>query len=136
MKNIGRHLLKKGRTEYQEYGLNSFWTKCLKVFAGPLQLTATKAASEKQASEKVIKERPAAVQLKQDIKKELSQGLEVPVQTSEKPVLPQGIIKGASPRQDIPGLLEKLAQGISDISSELSAIRVILEKGSMNSGIK
>jgi flagellar biosynthesis protein FlhG len=134
IKNIGRHLLKKNRTEFNEYGQKAFWAKCFKLFTSPLQLSAARRTAKKTpAPEKTANKKLETVQLNPDKGKEILQTRGELVAQSTIPAAPVSPATEAL-RQDLPLILEKLTQGITNISSELSAIREILERGSMNPG--
>jgi flagellar biosynthesis protein FlhG len=136
IKNIGRLLLKRDKSEFNEYGLNAFWSKCFKLFTTPLQLTALKTVKGKAETGKSLTEKPAPLTVEPDKDKADSP---VSVAASSVPkdqvVNQEPLTKEASP-PDMPGLLEKLTQGISSISSELHAIRGLLEKGYLNPGLE
>jgi len=135
IKNMGRHLIKRDKVEFNEYGLNAFWSRCFNFFKEPLQLTAPKPVKERQDQGKAIaEEKPIGPKL-EPVKPEKAHDSvpEKKASPPEEPVVKQEISKEGGQPQDIAGILEKLAQGVSNISAELSAIRVILEKGSLNS---
>jgi flagellar biosynthesis protein FlhG len=122
IKNIGRHLLKKDRTEFNEYGQKAFWQRCFKFLSGPLQLTPAKKTAG-----------PVPAPVKPENKKETTQAPgEVMTQPIMQAAAPGPVMTGDLHR-DIPITLERLTQGITNISSELSAIRGLLEKGFLNS---
>jgi len=136
VKNIGRHLIKRDKAEFNEYGLNAFWSRCFRLFSGPLQLTASRVTKDDPVQVKVITERPGLAQGKADQEKDLP--LRSPAEPlSHHPKEPganqEGMDKGIAPR-DLTIILDKLSQGISTISSELGAIRRIMERGYRNSG--
>jgi flagellar biosynthesis protein FlhG len=134
IKNIGRHLLKKNRTEFSEYGQEAFWAKCFKLFTSPLQLAATRPAKKTPSPEKAANKKSDPVQLNPDKERKI---LQAQGSLSTQSTMPASVAAPPATEalpQDIPLILEKLTQGITNISSELSAIRGILERGSMNSG--
>jgi flagellar biosynthesis protein FlhG len=129
VKNIGRHLIKRDRSEFDEYAPEAFWARCFKLFTGALQLTGTRTARGKQVSENPNVEKPEAPPVRPE--KGQNQGMAgLPLQV-KNPCVNQETADKAVPHPDVPVLLEKLVHGISDISSELSAIRGILEKSFM-----
>jgi flagellar biosynthesis protein FlhG len=132
IKNIGRYLLKKNRTEFNEYGQKAFWQRCFKFLSGPLQLSPPRKAVE-QVSKSEEVQKPAPVSIKTDNGKE---SVQVPGPVAPKPVIPAAVPNAPATEalhHDIPLILEQLAHGINNISSELSAIRGLLEKSYMNS---
>ncbi len=132
IKNIGRYLMKKDPAEFAGYGLKTFWSKCFKFFTDPLQLTVSKTVNKKQVPDKDIKEKNHTSELKSDKEKEDSHGTEALILPPKEPVVSEEETKKEADLQDIFLILEKFNQGISSISSELSAIRSIMEKGYMN----
>ena len=144
IKNIGRHLLKKDKSEFSEYGINAFWSRCLKLFAEPLRLAAPRPVKEKRDSEKTVTAKPEMSRpepVKPDVampepeqQQADSQAPEEAAPQPEIPVTVQEEVKTESRPQDITLVLERLVQGVSNISTELSAIRGILEKNYINDG--
>lgn len=134
IKNIGRYLIKKDRSEFNEYGLKAFWGRCFKLFTGPLQLAAPRVVKEKQAASTVVTGRPESLHAGSDKGKGLTQRFDESTSQPKQQAVNQESITAEAPLYDIPGILEKLALGISNISSELSAIRGIMEKSHMASG--
>jgi len=134
IKNIGRHLLKKDKSEFNEYGIKTFWSRCFKLLTEPLQLAAPKPVKEKQVPEKGITGKPEAPKTETDKENATCQVREEAASKPEEPVIKQETSKADGLPQDIPLILERLAQGILNISSELTAIRVILEKDRVNPG--
>jgi flagellar biosynthesis protein FlhG len=133
IKNIGRHLLKKDKTEFNDYGLKSFWSRCFKFLTDPLQLTASKTPRDKETQGTAPKQRHDPSQAAELVKeKSERQGTQVLRPQPNEQVLSNEPVKKELDQKEIPILLEKLTQGILTISSELSAIRGILEKGQMN----
>jgi flagellar biosynthesis protein FlhG len=132
IKNIGRYLLKKNRTEFNEYGQKAFWQRCFKFLSGPMQISPSKKAVEQVSKANAVQD-PVPVSMKPDGGKEIAQ--------VSSPVAPKPVMQAATPkaptaqdmRHDIPLILEQLAHGINNISSELGAIRGLLERGCMNS---
>lgn len=127
IKNIARHLIMKDAEEIDTRGINAFWTRCLKLFESPLQLTASKKVEVKTAPE----EKEQAPQ--PDNEKPLSQNKTMRSSSKEQERSPINIEKeGLS--ENIPLLLQSLVQGISSISQELVAIRKVIEGGRRRSG--
>jgi len=132
IKNIGRYLLKKNRTEFNEYGQKAFWQRCFKFLSGPMQISPAKKPVEQDSKIHEI-QKPAPVSMKPDSGKDVAQ--------ASSSVSPKPVIQAAAPKapmaeamhHDIPLILERLAHGINNISSELGAIRGLLERGYMNS---
>lgn len=134
IKNIGRHLLKRDKAEFNEYALKTFWSRCFKLFTDPLQLAAPKPKQEKQASEKGITAKPDVPRAETDKVKAQYQVTEEATSRPDEHVPDREESKTDNRPKDIALILEKLVQGISNISLELSAIRGILEKGCLNPG--
>jgi flagellar biosynthesis protein FlhG len=144
IKNIGRHLLKKDKSEFSEYGINAFWSRCLGLFSEPLQLSAPKPVKEKMDSEKTVTAKPEISRpapVKPDVPmvepEQEQTGSNVPEEAAPQPEMPvtvQEEAKTESRPQDLNLMLEKLVQGVSNISTELSAIRGILEKNYTRDG--
>jgi len=134
IKNIGRHLLKKDKSEFSEYGINAFWSRCLKLFGEPLQLAAPRQVREKKEPEKVVAVKPDVPGPEPEKVEAVVQAAEVPAPQPEIPVTVKEEVKTESRPQDLNLMLERLVQGISDISTELSAIRGILEKNCTRDG--
>jgi len=132
IKNIGRYLLKKHRTEFNEYGQKAFWQRCLKFLSGPLQLSPAKKTGEPVAKNDELK-KPVPVSVEPVDKTETVQ---VSSPVAPKPAAQAAVSKEPAAddlQRDIPLILERLAHGIDNISSELGAIRGLLEKSYMNS---
>jgi hypothetical protein len=130
IKNMGRHLLKRDKSEFNDFSIDSFWSRCLKLFIDPLQLGMPRKVKEKPGQDKIVTVRTG-------------ESLVKPEREGVTPMLADGSLPGPEvqetygdsgvkdvPHQDIPSLLERLTQGISSISTELSAIREILENNS------
>jgi flagellar biosynthesis protein FlhG len=128
IKNIGRHLLKKEKSEFTEYGINVFWSRCLKLFTEPLQLAAPKPIKEKKEPEKPAPPKPEMPAPAPDQQRPDYQAAKDEVPQPEIPVTVQEEAKAESRPQDIALVLERLVHGVTNISTELSAIRGILEK--------
>jgi flagellar biosynthesis protein FlhG len=135
IKNIGRRLLNRDKAEFNEYGLKTFWSRCFRLFNGPLQLTASRVTKDAPVQGKVITEGPGLPRGKALNEKAdpLMTPAEQPANPKATGEAPEGEEKGIA-HQDLPIILDKLSQGISTISSELGAIRRIMERGYMNSG--
>jgi len=132
IKNIGRYLLKKNRTEFIEYGQKAFWQRCFKFLSGPIQIFPAKKTVE-QVSKTHEMQNQAPVSMKADSGKETVQ---VSSPAAPKPVMQAAVPKAPAQEDmhhDIPLILERLAHGINNISLELGAIRGLLERGCMNS---
>lgn len=127
IKNMGRHLLKREKSEFNEYGINSFWSRCLKLFAEPLQLGIPRKVKEKPGQGKVVPVRAGEPRVRPEKAAVSSSGAGGARPGPEEPGPSAGQAEKDAPGQDIPLLLERLTQGISNISTELSAIREILE---------
>jgi len=130
IKNMGRHLLKRDKSEFNDFSINSFWSRCLKLFMDPLQLGIPRKVKEKQGADKVVTMRTGESVVR-------------PQRAGAIPALADEALPGHEAtkksgcsvvndisHQDIPLILERHTQGISSISTELSAIREILENNS------
>ncbi|MBN1627705.1 MAG: MinD/ParA family protein [Deltaproteobacteria bacterium] len=122
IKNMGRHLLKRDKSEFNDFSVNSFWTRFLKLFMDPLQLGIPRKAKEEPGRENVIAARTNESVAKPERAGVISRPADQALKAAEKPKR-----SGESEVNDIPLILERLTQGISNISTELSAIREILE---------
>jgi flagellar biosynthesis protein FlhG len=132
IKNMGRHLLKRDKAEFNEYGLNAFWSRCFKLFRDPLQLTPPKTAKEKPAPVKAVTEPAQMPEIKPVAEEAHAKDTAMSAPTSQEPIIKQEADKKELQVQDLRLILERLSDGMSGISSELGAIRRILEKSYMN----
>jgi flagellar biosynthesis protein FlhG len=118
IKNIAENLLKKDLENFGNYGLETFWTRCLKLLKSPLQLPSSK--SEKRNGNKTatpIKPPPETIP-----------SSDTPDQSSAAPS------PNCSEIADMGNLvleIQKLSgclmEHLSSITKELSAIRKVLE---------
>lgn len=131
IKNVARYLVTRGATDLINYDLDDFWRKCLERLNDDLVLTNNKVI-------KKVKSTPVELSFEQK-KKLRDQGVESAGKTEmvEKPV--HATSQDKEPEQKIPvtseqidtkhvfKMLEGLVEGISTISSELGAIRKMME---------
>ena len=127
IRNISRHLISKGLTDINEYNMTDFWQKCLEIFQSPLKLSkqnspkSTGTITIKQSNEKDMnKELPGE---EKEAKRDTAKN---PFPKEIRSVISEEIHQMDS--RDIYNILNNLVKGISSISSELSAIRKIIEK--------
>ncbi|MGD9160880.1 MAG: MinD/ParA family protein [Desulfobacteraceae bacterium] len=126
IKNIARYLISKGATELNDYDLNDFWRKCLERLNGDLVLTNNK-------TRKKTKPVPGELSLEQK-KKLRDQAAESSGKTQivDSKVQDEAADEIAAKNEqintgDVFKILEGLVEGISTISSELGAIRKMME---------
>ncbi len=127
IKNISRYLISKGLTDINEVDLVDFWPKWLEIFQSPLKLSKQK--DEKSISSKtVVQPRPRKIN-----KSPTAEEKRADINIIKKP-FPKEIRAALAeePRQmnskDIYNVLDNLVKGLNSITSELSAIRKIIEK--------
>lgn len=125
IKNIGRYLIRKGATALNNYELNDFWRQCLKRMNGELVLKNNR-NKDKRASP------PEELSLEQ--KKKLRNLEMESCESSGKTEIVEPEVGGESPVKNeqidtkhVFKMLEGLVEGISTISSELGAIRKMME---------
>lgn len=128
IKNMGRHLLRRDKSQFNEFGLEAFWSKCLNLFTGPLQLAMPRTVKERPGAVKSVAGEPVDSSVKPEMKEVAAPGPDVMKAEPTKPVTVQAPYVKDIKNQDILVLLERLAQGVSNISTELSGIRGILER--------
>ena len=111
IKNVSRYLLKNGTKDMEDLGLQSFWTKCFKLFTGPLQLSG----------------------LKSELETERDQFHQAGTLDASKIEIQKGDpmhVKG-NDRLDLPHethqILKSLAMSMSSISKDINAIRKAME---------
>jgi MinD-like ATPase involved in chromosome partitioning or flagellar assembly len=128
IKNIARYLVSKGATEFNNYDLNDFWRKCLERLNGELVLTnnikrksgvpssgvLSLEQKEKLRNQGVESSRKAEI-VEMPVQDRKSEGLQIPVNSEQLDT------------KLVSKMLEGLVEGISTISSELGAIRKIME---------
>ena len=126
IKNIARYLISKGTTEINHYELSDFWQKCIERLNGDLVLSYDKTrrkaepAPEKLSLEekKKLREQNANPPVKEE-------KAETPVQ--EKPIDKIPVQQDQIDTRNVYTMLEGLVKGLSAISSELGAIRKMME---------
>ena len=126
IKNIARYLISKGATELNDYELSNFWRKCFNRFNSDLVLAPgkTKKKTEPSPGELSVDQKKKLREQKDDtpVRKEM---IETPVQ--EKPVEDIPVKSEQIDQKNVFTMLEGLVEGISTISSELGAIRKMME---------
>ena len=126
VKNIARHMISKHTEDMDEQDLKDFWPKCFDILKSPLRLTTGGVTDEAPATEKEMKEG-------QD-KGTGDIGGDLPISTgTAEGEISKGRddysqdMKPQPMSQDVQSLLQGIVKGISSISSELGAIRRIIE---------
>ncbi|MDM7918064.1 MAG: P-loop NTPase, partial [Methanosarcina sp.] len=149
VKNLARYLISKGSTELNNFELKDFWKKCLERLSGDLVLSNTKVQKpQTPGPEELSIEQKKRLREgeKEPVIKETKEAPppETPPETvfdkaPEKSVdkvteiVPDIVIEKPSVKPDhldtgsVLTILEKLAKGMSSISSELGAIRRLME---------
>jgi flagellar biosynthesis protein FlhG len=134
IKNIARYLISRGSTDITDYDLNDFWLKCIETLNSDLIMTNNK--KEKK---------PETDSSPKDLPVEEKKKLREPEETSsDEPEIIESPVPDTKPDEiltkdkkmdtgDIYRVLEGLVEGISTISSELGAIRKIIENDSRRS---
>ena len=126
IKNIARYLVTKGATELNNYDLEDFWRKCLERMNGDIILTNNKNRKKAGAVPGELSLEHKKKLRTQDVE---SSGkikfAESPVQTNKSDGVP--VNKEQIDTNHVFKMLEGLVEGISTISSELGAIRKIME---------
>ena len=126
IKNVARYLITRGETELNNYELSDFWRKCIERLNGDLVLSnnKTKKAPEPPPKELSLEEKKRLREKNDEpvAKKEI---LETPVQEETIEEIP--IKNDQIDTKNVFKMLEGLVEGISSISSELGAIRKMME---------
>ena len=126
IKNITRYLISKGAAELNNYELSEFWRKCFEQLNNDLVLSrntlikSPDSATGELSLEQKKKLREQSIEL--PAKKEL---IKAPVQEDSIEEIPQK--SEQIDRKYLLKMMESLVEGMSTISSELGAIRKIME---------
>ena len=128
IKKMAEHLVKKKAADYENYGLETFWKRCLKVFNEPLQLTGTKVDKKHEKLKHSVPEKKEVIEPRPAEKKAPPSGVvETPSSPEQRPH-PRRVEDG-NLAQEIPLLLQSLAKSISSMSQDIGAIRKVFETG-------
>jgi len=121
IQNIAENLLKKDQENLAGYGLETFWTRCLKLLKSPLQLPNAK--PEKKGENKTT---PPPIQ-------PAAEKPETGDADNQAPAAPQPSHPESDDKGDLVREIQKLSgcliQSLSSITEELGAIRKVLENG-------
>ncbi len=126
IKNIARYLVTKGETELNNYELSDFWRKCIERLNSDLVLSNNKTKKAPESAPKELS--PGEKKKLRDQNAESSSKSEIigtPVQ--EKTIEGIPVKSDQIDTKDVFKILEGLVEGISSISSELGAIRKMME---------
>ena len=127
VKNIARILISKDMEDMDEYDMKAFWPRCFELLESPLKLPTKKISEQIPVSEKEVTARQEEQAQKPEgdllisterAEKELRKGEEAHSKDMEQ----------KSGSQDVQFLLKSIVNGIDSISSELGAIRKIIER--------
>ncbi|MBN1907861.1 MAG: MinD/ParA family protein [Deltaproteobacteria bacterium] len=145
VKNLARYLISKGSTELNNFELKDFWQKCIERLGSDLVLAGTKVQKPQTSTpvelsieqKKRLREGEQASAVKEA--KEHKPPEKAPEKAPEKPadkvteIVPDIVIEKPSVTSDhldtgsVLTILDKLVKGISSVSSELAAIRRLME---------
>jgi len=128
IKKMARHLGKEKSTDTEVYGLETFWTRCLKVFKEPLQLTGTKAVKKPEESKHDVPDEKAVIDQHPVEKKELLPEV-VEISSSSEQSSHHQTTEDGHMAQEIRPLLEDLVKNVSSMSQDIGVIRKALENG-------
>ena len=132
IKNVARYLISKGASEISSYELYDFWQKCIERLNGELVLAYN--------NKDIKKTEPAPVEISIEQKKklreqsvELPENPEIAAPSREDKKLDEIPLKNEEiDTKHVFKMLEGLVEGISTISSELGAIRKMMESDRTN----
>lgn len=126
VKNIARHLISRDTEIIDDYDLNKFWPRCFEFFESPLQLSNKKTGGKTLVEKK---DATAGQEKKEQLDKDtipiLADTANEKIPEERTDISQERIQQSVS--QDIRFILEDIAKGISSISSELGAIRRVIE---------
>jgi hypothetical protein len=128
IKKMAKHLAEKGNADKEIYALETFWTKCLKVFKEPLQLTGTKVVKGSKESKQDVHEEKAVIDINTGEKK-ISQSEEIEISSSSEQGSHPQIIEDEQTAGEIHLLLEELVEKVSSMSEDIAEIKKAVENG-------
>ena len=126
IKNIARYLISKGAPELNNYDLNDFWRKCIRRLNSELVLTYNKTKKKTESSPEELSLEQKKKLRDQDIE---SSGKTEIIGTSFQDKIPdeRPLKSEQIDTKDVFKMMEGIVKGISTISSELGAIRKMME---------
>jgi hypothetical protein len=149
VKNLARYLISKGSTELNNYELKDFWKRCIERLGSDLVLSGTKVQKPQMSTPEELsieqKKRLREENNEPDVKevKETKPPETVPIKTLEMAgvkvtdkvteIVPDIVDEKPQAKSDqldtcaVLNIVEKLVKGMSSISSELAAIRRLME---------
>ncbi|MBW1900325.1 MAG: MinD/ParA family protein [Deltaproteobacteria bacterium] len=128
IKKMAKHLGEEKAADTEIYGLETFWTRCLRVFKEPVQLTGTKAVKKPEESKHDVPDEKATIDQHSAEKKASLSGA-VEISSSSDPSSHPQIIEGGHMAQEIRLLLEDLVKNVSSMSQDIGVIRKALGNG-------
>ncbi|SPD72713.1 conserved hypothetical protein [uncultured Desulfobacterium sp.] len=129
IKSIAKHLINKKTDNIEDFRIDAFWTRFLKVFSCPLKMSGSKATGEQSNIQGQVpeKEKILIVNDAADERDEGSNALEK--NANDIPVVNTDAVENQDLMHGIHYLLDGLVKHISCISQDIGAIRKIMENG-------
>ncbi len=125
IKNIARHLISKGSSDIDDYDLTDFWIKYLDMLKSDSTITDNKKKAVQAAEELPVAQKKL---LREPEEEETAGEPEIIERQIPAKVADEALIKDRQvDAGDISRMLEGLVRGVSTISSELGAIRKMME---------
>ncbi len=120
---IGKYLHEKGSAEDTAFAMDTFWQRCVDIFSAPLKMPARKEDSSREEATASAKQPPVQKNQPSTQSKVVS-GSDMPAEKiSRQP------FQSTEQNQQF---MERLLDKITSVSDELSGIRILLEKGILN----
>jgi flagellar biosynthesis protein FlhG len=133
IKSIAKHLVNKKAEDVETFCLDTFWTKFLNVFKGPLKSTSPKVVNkqDKLEDQRPEKERELTSAVATDEKTQPAKIVEKPPNSSQlaQPQLQSQPNDKPDLTHEIHFLMEGLVKHMSSISQDIGAIRKFIEHG-------